>query len=198
MVKRHADGAVVAACASSCLDVLPSYHIRAADQPILCSIENLPSAGINEASKLISNKKQCRLGADQGRNPVDASVLFAQARAVLRQPFCPSEAPVGREQEFETLTQAFEDFTGTGSGSSIYVSGLPGTGVCCRLGHLQKCPVLPSAGVFVCIFDACKVCAVLDGPAEAPALSCPAHCKAWIVTSAAGACKPISAHFTPP
>jgi hypothetical protein len=147
MVKRHADGAVVAACASSCLDVLPSYHIRAADQPILCSIENLPSAGINEASKLIANKKQCRLGADQGRNPADASVLFAQARAVLRQPFCPSEAPVGREQEFRTLTQAFEDFTSTGSGSSIYVSGLPGTGVCCRLGPVQNCTGLRSAGV---------------------------------------------------
>lgn len=129
MVKRHADGAVVVACASSCLDVLPSCLSRAADQPILCSIENLPASGIIEASKLPSNKKQCRLGADQGPNPADASALFAQARAVLRQPFCPSEAPVGREQEFDTLTEAFEEFRSTGAGSSIYVSGLPGTGV---------------------------------------------------------------------
>lgn len=133
MVKRHADGsaAVVAACAiSSCLDVLPSQLHRAADQPtnVLGAIENLPGpASPALSSRFASNKKQCRLaGGDQG----PTTSLFAQARAVLRQPFCAEaqDAPIGREQEFEALSEAFQEFSSSGSGSSIYVSGLPGTG----------------------------------------------------------------------
>lgn len=136
MVKRHADGsaAVVAACAiSSCLDVLPSQLHRAADQPtsVLGAIENLPGPAHQAlSSRFASNKKQCRLAGgavDQGPTPTS---LFAQARAVLRQPFCAEaqDAPIGREQEFEALSEAFQEFSSSGSGSSIYVSGLPGTG----------------------------------------------------------------------
>lgn len=128
MVKRHCDGAVVAACASACLDVLPSQLHRAADQPVLGSIENLP-APRQESSRFASNKKQCRLGADQGPKPFDASSLFAHARSVLRQPSSTApDAPIGREQEFEALTESIEQFSSSGIGSSIYVSGLPGTG----------------------------------------------------------------------
>lgn len=168
MVKRHADGAVVAACASSCLDLLPSHHC-AADQPILCSIENLPTSGAQEqAFKLPSNKKQCRLGADQGLpNPqADASSLFAQARALLRQPFCPSEAPIGREQEFETLTEAFEEFRNSSTaGSSIFVSGLPGTGECGVIcardqggGHQHWQLHVLSGSVVLISLPSCAVC----------------------------------------
>jgi hypothetical protein len=128
MVKRHCDGAVVAACATACLDVLPSQLHRAADQPVLGSIENLPAAR-HESSHFASNKKQCRLGADQGPKPFDASSLFAKARSVLRQPSSTVQgAPIGREQEFEKLAESFEQFSSSKAGSSIYVSGLPGTG----------------------------------------------------------------------
>lgn len=131
MVKRHADGVLVAACASSCLDVLPSQLHRAADQPVLSAIENLPKTFNQGTPRFGSNKKQCRLVADQGPKPFDASSLFAQARAVLRQPSSAvQDAPIGREQEFEALNVAVEDFRSSGSGSSIYVSGLPGTGGC--------------------------------------------------------------------
>jgi hypothetical protein len=151
MVKRHADGsaAVVAtACAiSSCLDVLPSQLHRAADQPIsvLGAIENLPGP-VNQdpSSRFASNKKQCRLagGPVDQRGPTTS--LFAQARAVLRQPFCAEaqDAPIGREQEFEALSEAFQEFSSSGSGSSIYVSGLPGTGV-------FKCVVFKCAAVML-------------------------------------------------
>ena len=132
MVKRHADGAL-AACVSSCLDVLPCQQTqqRAVEQSVLGSIENLPVATQLEAARFTSNKKQCRLGVDQGPKPVDVSSLFAQARAVLRQPSSSvSEAPIGRELEYAQLTEVFENFSSSGAGSSIYVSGLPGTGRC--------------------------------------------------------------------
>jgi len=130
MVKRHAEGALVA-CTSSCLDVLPcQLQHRAVDQPlVLGSIENLPTSTKSDAARFVANKKQCRLGVDQGPQPVDASSLLAQARAVLRQPSCAvNEAPIGREQEYEQLTEVFDTFSSSGCGSSIYVSGLPGTG----------------------------------------------------------------------
>lgn len=130
MVKRHVDGAVVAACAASCLDVLPSQVHRAADQPVLGSIENLPAAHL-DALRLNSNKTQCRLGVDQSIKPVSSTSLFAQARAVLRHPSCnDSQAPVGRKQEFAALKECFEEFSSSGCGRSVYVSGLPGTGGC--------------------------------------------------------------------
>lgn len=142
MVKRHAED-TLAACASSCLDVVPrqqllqQHHgVGAPEQPVLGSIENLPAVTINaDSSRFASNKKQCRLGVDQGllpnKQPVDVSSLFAQARALLRHPPSSSvcEAPIGREQEFQQLTEAFEEFSSTGFGSSLYVSGLPGTGM---------------------------------------------------------------------
>jgi hypothetical protein len=138
MVKRHVDGAVVAACAASCLDVLPSQVHRAADQPVLGSIENLPAAHL-DSLRLNSSKKQCRLGVDQGSKPVSSISFFAQARAVLRHPSCnDSKAPVGREHEFAALKECFDEFTSTEFGSSVYVSGLPGTGVCWVSDHLNS------------------------------------------------------------
>lgn len=123
-------GDVVVACTSSCLDVLPGQLQRAADQPVLGSIENLPVLAKHESGSSALIKKQFCLSVDQTSQPVDVSSVLAQARAVLRQPFSCShaEAPIAREQEYQTLTSAFSEFMSTGSGGSLYISGLPGTG----------------------------------------------------------------------
>lgn len=122
---KSSNGPLIA-CNSSCLDVPPKQLQREADQPnrVLGAIENLPGARSPQ-----DRKKQGHIQVDQGPAAVDATTLFAQARALLRQLPCTSDAaPSGREQQYQQLHEALQEFSSTGRGSSLYVSGLPGTG----------------------------------------------------------------------
>lgn len=118
------------ACTTAFVDV--DQH--RASKGVLSSIENIllsPKHAHAEAKSPAAKKQRC-LELDQAAQEVkrlDVSSLFAQARTVLREP--PTSAvqpPIGREQQSQTLVTAVHEFVGSGTGKSLYVSGLPGTG----------------------------------------------------------------------
>jgi hypothetical protein len=136
----RAPGGRLVACTASCLDVVPGHLQRGPDQPtapsVLASIENLPPATAKQTIRSPQSKRQRHLttqtATDQGQKQqaLDATELFAQARSLLRQlPEASAPAPVSREQQYQALQDALQGFVSSGSGSSLYVSGLPGTGV---------------------------------------------------------------------
>lgn len=126
---------LASAVASACLEVPLNGRAPAAatsHQPtVLGAIENLPAATHLIRSPQIKKQRQLQdAQQQQGPPPLDAAALFAQARALLRQ--LPSgatqQAPSGREAQYRQLQEVLQDFADIGNGSSLYVSGLPGTG----------------------------------------------------------------------
>lgn len=107
-----------------------------ASKGVLCSIENTMDSPKRALSRLNSplTKKQRRILIDQGAEEakrLDVSSLFSQARSVLRQPPSGShQPPIGRQQQSQLLVNAVQDFVVSGTGRSLYISGLPGTGKC--------------------------------------------------------------------
>lgn len=142
---------LASACASACLDVPANGQTATAaatHQPttVLGAIENLPAATATHLIRSPQSKKprqtQLQDAQQQGPPPLDAAALFAQARALLRQlrVGAAQQAPSGREEQYQQLQEVLQDFADTGAGSSLYVSGLPGTGATELLGGEFVCP----------------------------------------------------------
>jgi Cdc6-like AAA superfamily ATPase len=98
----------------------PDALDRRGDQAALRPIENLLPAASPRPEKR-ARSAEC--------DASDAGVKPAKARDVFRNPASGDEAqPLGREQEYQQISAAVTDFAACGLGSSMYVSGLPGTG----------------------------------------------------------------------